>query len=651
MQDIVYFFTHLFDTADFPARWYCGKWSDFHGWLYIGSNFAIWVAYYAIPVTLLIYLLKRKDVPFRRIFLLFVAFIFFCGSTHLMEAVIFWFPYYRLNALLLFGTAVVSTGTAIKLYKILPQAFSLKTTEELQQIIEQKTSELEKANRRLKRSESQFRSLVEHNPDLITLVGPDMRLKFINNTIIKFTGQPPASFQGKLLEELPFGDEDKTRYRQHIEQSMTSGKTVFYETRGWMEGSERHYHIFMVPLNEDGNPAPGKTDALVISRDVSFQKRAEEELRKNIEELEVLSQRLMQQNRQLEDFTHIVSHNLRSPIGNLNMIMKLYGEETDERERQELMGMFHSVTGTLTRTVEDLTEIIKIRQESGLEEEELEFADTLQQVVASVMAQIEESGTRITSQFKVPVVQYPRVYLESIMLNFLTNAIKYRSAERPLQVHFRTWEEQGTTCLSCTDNGQGIDLERYGDKVFGLHKTFHHHADARGVGLFITRNQIEALGGSVSVASQPDKGTTFTVIFNEQEKSAKKLDTVFLADDDDIMKYSLQRMISTTGLVHKVETFPNGRPVLEYLQKYANEPDLLPGLLLLDLDMPIMNGWQFLEAFKQIAPVLARQIPVYVITANRNTEAIEKLKQYSVVKGFLTKPVNQQELRDRKSVV
>ena len=104
-------------------------------------------------------------------------------------------------------------------------------------------------------------------------------------------------------------------------------------------------------------------------------------------------------------------------------------------------------------------------------------------------------------------------YLESIFQNLLSNAIKYRSPERHLEVHFSTQMVNERIELRVRDNGLGIDMERYGDKLFGMHKTFHEHQEARGVGLFLTKTQVETLGGEIFAESDVNVGTTFVIRF------------------------------------------------------------------------------------------------------------------------------------------
>ena len=119
------FFSKLFDTSGFPPRWHCGVWTAGHGWLHIVSDLAVWSAYFTIPCILAYFVLRRRDVPFSNIFWLFGAFILACGTTHLMEAIIFWHPLYRLAGVIKLVTAIVSWGTVVALVPIVPKALAM----------------------------------------------------------------------------------------------------------------------------------------------------------------------------------------------------------------------------------------------------------------------------------------------------------------------------------------------------------------------------------------------------------------------------------------------------------------------------------------------------------------------------------------------
>jgi hypothetical protein len=152
MEQVQDFFINLFNASDWPPRWFCGKWSSFHGWLYIISDIAIWLAYFIIPAIIIFFVQKRKNIPFLPVYWLFGAFIILCGSTHLIDAVMFWWPAYRISALLRVLTALVSMGTAFALIRDLPKLIEVQPADDL------KTYQLEK---QLKEYELEIESLRE----------------------------------------------------------------------------------------------------------------------------------------------------------------------------------------------------------------------------------------------------------------------------------------------------------------------------------------------------------------------------------------------------------------------------------------------------------------------------------------------------------
>lgn len=135
----------LLETTLWPPRWHCGAWTSFHGWVYILSDAAIALAYFVIPF-LLVYLLRKRTLAFSHVFLLFGAFIFACGTTHLLDAAMFWWPAYRLNCAVRFFTAIVSWVAVFALYRIVPLALQLRTTGELEAEVAARTRELEARN-------------------------------------------------------------------------------------------------------------------------------------------------------------------------------------------------------------------------------------------------------------------------------------------------------------------------------------------------------------------------------------------------------------------------------------------------------------------------------------------------------------------------
>lgn len=508
-------FEEILDASDFMPRWVCGHWSQFHGWLYIISNFAIWLAYFTIPLLLLYFLSKRKGLVFRKVFIWFILFIFLCGTTHLVDAVIFWIPVYRLNALILFSTAVVSWITIYMLYKYIPIVLEFKSPDQLQDIIDEQTKELERAYQHLEESEKQFKTLVNHNPDIISRIGKDLRYKFINESILRMRNISMQDIVGKSMEEVGQKDEENNKkFIDHVKSVFTKGESINFEfstnTKAINKG---YFSLNIIPLKNDlGNIE----DVLTVTRDITPQKLNEIELSESVSNLQLLADKLENKRKILEDFTYIVSHNLRSPVANLSALLQLIQEETNLEMRELLIQKVMIAFEVLSTTVEDLTSVVQIRRNSEVERQTLRFEHVLEQQMIAVENLIVDSGAEITFDFSTcETVEFPRIYLESIFLNLLTNSLKYRSADRPLKIKFTSlFDKLGIINLICEDNGLGIDLKKHGHKLFGLNKTFHNHPDGKGVGLFLIKNQIESMGGAIIADSEVDKGTKFIIIFN-----------------------------------------------------------------------------------------------------------------------------------------
>lgn len=221
---------------------------------------------------------------------------------------------------------------------------------------------------------------------------------------------------------------------------------------------------------------------------------------------------LTDQNRRLQNFAYIVSHNLRSHTGNLQFMVKLHDDTEVPEERAEIFSHIKSISDSLNATIEHLNEIVKIQTEITNERTVVDFEILFKNIILALKSNIETLGATIDYDFSgCAQINYIPAYMESILQNLLTNSLKYSSPDRKPLIKCYTLKERNNIYLIFEDNGIGIDLERFGDKVFGMYKTFHQNPDAKGIGLFITRNQVEALGGSIKVDSTVNIGTKFTL--------------------------------------------------------------------------------------------------------------------------------------------
>lgn len=243
---------------------------------------------------------------------------------------------------------------------------------------------------------------------------------------------------------------------------------------------------------------------LGVATDISNLKKAEQEVKSLLE----ITQ---DQNNRLKNFAHIVSHNLRSHAGGITGMLKLMEVEFPEVAANELVGIIVKGAENLELTVKDLTEVVKVNLTQNIKSS-INLHEIVQKNLDTLSLQSKNSGINIYNLLDVKlVVSGVAAYIDSIILNLITNAIKYKSSAPDSSLKIYAKSSKTHVIIYFEDNGQGIDLEKYGDKLFGMYKTFHSHHDSRGVGLFITKNQIESMGGKIEVNSELNVGTTFRV--------------------------------------------------------------------------------------------------------------------------------------------
>lgn len=301
-------------------------------------------------------------------------------------------------------------------------------------------------------------------------------------------------------------------------EKINPSQSVFaYPLKGLFETREWTY------VRKDGSTFPtlltitaiknadGKVSGfLAIATDISQIKAAESEVN-------TLLTLTTEQNERLLNFAHIVSHNLRSHSSNLSMIMELIQMEIPEATQNDFFPLLYEASENLKETISHLNEVVAMNNKTNENLESLNLLEYVNKGIVNVGSQAMEIGCEFDIQIEDNLfVNAIPAYLESIILNLLTNAIKYRSPKRKLKINIKADIESPFVGIIFSDNGVGIDLKLNGSKIFGMYKTFHGNEDARGVGLFITKNQIETMGGKIQVESQVDFGTTFKLYLKHE---------------------------------------------------------------------------------------------------------------------------------------
>jgi signal transduction histidine kinase len=252
-------------------------------------------------------------------------------------------------------------------------------------------------------------------------------------------------------------------------------------------------------------------DLLEARQIIEIQHQALLEKNETLEsEIQKRTKELVDYNHQLEQFAFISSHNLRAPIARILGLGNLL-ELTQSKEDEALIqrNLIHSAR-ELDRIVKDLNTILEVRKSINKVVSEINVKEEIDMILINLEKDISETRAHIdVDVINVPSLRTVRPYFDSIVINLISNAIKYRKHNSSPIIYLKGEWQNGFACFSVKDNGMGIDLHRHRQKLFTLYSRFHDHVDGKGLGLYMVKTQVEALGGKIEVESEVDRGTTF----------------------------------------------------------------------------------------------------------------------------------------------
>jgi PAS domain S-box-containing protein len=247
------------------------------------------------------------------------------------------------------------------------------------------------------------------------------------------------------------------------------------------------------------------------------------ELQIKNEELSITNTMLIRTNTDLDNFIYTASHDLKSPILNLEGLIYVIEKKvaTEDETLQDIIKMMKASVVKFQKTIKNLTEITKAQKNKEALLEDIVLDKALQDASMDIECLIHESGAVIETDFKVSTLHYAPANLRSILYNLLSNAIKYRSPDRTPYIKVSTYKKEGYVCLAVTDNGLGFDNNQK-NKLFQMFQRLHDHVEGSGIGLYIIKRIIENQGGKLEAESTPNAGTTFTVYFKAKASSHLK---------------------------------------------------------------------------------------------------------------------------------
>lgn len=353
--------------------------------------------------------------------------------------------------------------------------------------------------------EQQFHHAFEYAPIGMALLSPTGAWIKVNKMLTGMLGYDKEQFLRKTFQDITHPDDLDLDLHQMY--ALLEDKIPSYT----ME--KRYYHadgriiwvLLSVTLVKNQQDEPLYFVSQIM--DISERKSIELERNNALKIIQVQNSRLL-------NFAHIVSHNLRSHAGNIQILTNMIGEEEDLTEKESMIGLLGITATNLLETLGHLNEVVDVGSGAQQHFKTINLLKEINKVKTILLISLKKANAKLAVRIPTDMeITGNRAYLESILLNLLTNSVKYRQPDRGLLVTITGKTHENKTSLTITDNGLGIDMNTHGEKLFGMYNTFHGNNDARGIGLFMVKNQVEVMNGTINIDSKPGEGTTFEILF------------------------------------------------------------------------------------------------------------------------------------------
>ena len=332
-------------------------------------------------------------------------------------------------------------------------------------------------------------TIFESITDAFFLLDRECRFAYVNSEVERLLNVNREQILGCTLQEV-FPEESEGVLHEHLKnafdtQHATHFQAYFGRMKLWLEVKA----------------FPSKEGLSIYFSDVTENVRSQEEL--------------YRQNKDLQQFTYIVSHNLRAPLANALGLVDLLGTlDRNSPDYDTTLENLRTSTHQVDAVLRDMNTILSIRDKQGVEEpEQVPLVDIVQQARLNLEELTTQGGGKVITDIPADLhVLGNRAYLYSIFFNLLSNSLKYRSDERPLRVTIKAKAQPGQGVeVVVADNGSGFDMEKAGLEIFRLYKRFHSGQPGRGMGLYLVKTHVETMGGRIGVTSAVNVGTQFTL--------------------------------------------------------------------------------------------------------------------------------------------
>lgn len=659
---MIEFFSQLFDTKGFPPRWTCGDWSALHGWIHIISDLAIFGAYAAIPLSIASYLVvKKQEVAFPRLYLLFAGFILSCGFTHLIEASIFWHPWYRFSGSVKVVTAVLSWTTVLALIRILPVAIHLPGTAKLNQQLREEVKERQQSEAALRESSERLELAMTHS-GLGDWVWEDASQVFrLSQRAAEILGFGPRTACSWLDMMGLITEERRAQVMESFASAAKNGGIVDEEFLISKDGgAEAWISVKGRCMHSDDRGAAGRMAGTMA--DVTHRKRVDKERDRLLAMESKARQEAQDANRMKDEFLAVLSHELRAPLNAILGWASLLKDPASKEELSTGLEVIERNTLAQAKLVEDLLDMSRVT--SGKIRLDLQPVDLRTVIKAAEDAILPTAAAKniqvicMVDPLAGPVRGDPS-RLQQVLWNLLINAVKFTPEGGKVEVVVERVNSHVE--ISVSDTGAGIApdfLPHVFDRFRQADSTITRRYGGLGLGLALVKTLVEMHGGSVHAKSAGEgMGATFRVALplpvavlepgahrahpawgngtDENERMELAGARVLIVEDEADNAVMLRRLFeSQAASVVVALTAAEG-----LAETARSEFDVI----ISDIGMPEMDGFEFIKEVRALEAGGRRQVPAVALTAFARPED----RRRAMIAGFdtfLSKPVDTAEL-------
>lgn len=591
------FFARLLET--YTPRRQCMNFDTDVIWTHFVSDLIIAIAYFSIPVALVHFARRRKDLAYNWMFLLFALFIVLCGTTHLFNMIALWSPVYRLDGYIKALTALASIGTAIVLWRLMPQALALPTADELaarsvelERLVAEQTAELTQANNAMRQSEERFRTLAESVPQLVWLADPDGKVLWYNKRWYDYTGTTLAIMEREGWTSVHH-PELLPQILERWTACMHNGDP--FEMELPLRGADGRYRPFLTRAM-----ASRDADGRIVcwcgtNTDIADRVEMEESLR--------------DADQRKNEFLAMLADELRNPLASISNAAQLVDRVDSDAHRGWAIDVIRRNISKLARLIDDLLDVSRItRGIVELKKERFDAATIIESALQSVRPLNEEKGQTVTAQYTRGALfcHADPLRLEQVVVNLLSNATKY--TQRGGHIDVRAELQNGDLVISVRDDGIGIPATLI-DRIFDLftqgERSLARTEGGLGIGLTVVKKIVEMHGGTVTATSKgPGTGSEFIVRLPAsvgapaEPGSGAKLERasirgpahILVIDDNADTADGLARFLMLLG--HDTRTVYDGRAAIQAAAEFA------PDIILVDIGLPGMDGYDVARALR-----------------------------------------------------